>query len=265
MSLEKQLLLPISIGRVIRPPPNHLESIILQRERLFIHLCSLCLQSCIWTSHKHLIPTVQHGGGGLMIWACFAATGPGQQFNSSVYQSILESNVRPSDRQLKLGWNWVINRTMIPNTAADLQENVWKRKESRCCNDPVKVQLSTWLKYRGGTIRDLCIDKCPQTSVNWSKVVKKSGQKKSPEQRETDNVQKTSNSRLCCKRWFWKLLNHGHALTFSHTAFIYGVSFFFILCSAVRCHIAVHQRLYLSNFQFKILRNRWFSYISSFY
>ena len=28
--------------------------------------------------HKHLIPTVKHGGGGLMIWACSAATGPGQ-------------------------------------------------------------------------------------------------------------------------------------------------------------------------------------------
>ena len=52
--------------------------------------------------HKHLLPTVQHGGGGLMIWACSAATGPGHlaviesTMNSSGYQSILESNVRPS-------------------------------------------------------------------------------------------------------------------------------------------------------------------------
>jgi len=49
------------------------------------------------------------GGGGMMIWACFAATGPGHlaviksSMNSSVYQSILESNVRPSVQQLKLG------------------------------------------------------------------------------------------------------------------------------------------------------------------
>ena len=27
-------------------------------------------------------------------------------------------------------WNWVINRSMIPNAAADLRQNVWKRKES---------------------------------------------------------------------------------------------------------------------------------------
>ncbi|MEE6515924.1 hypothetical protein FKM82_025084 [Ascaphus truei] len=66
------------------------------------------------TQHISLIPTVKHGSGGVMIWACFAATGPGNlaviesTMNSSVYQSILESNVRPSVRQLKLGRNWVI-------------------------------------------------------------------------------------------------------------------------------------------------------------
>ena len=44
----------------------------------------------------------QHGGGLVLIWACFAATGPGQlavtesAINLSVYQSILESDVRPS-------------------------------------------------------------------------------------------------------------------------------------------------------------------------
>jgi len=27
--------------------------------------------------HKHVIPTVGYCGGGLMIWACSAATGPG--------------------------------------------------------------------------------------------------------------------------------------------------------------------------------------------
>ena len=59
--------------------------------------------------HKHLIPAVKHGGGGLIIWACSAATGPGHlaviesTMNSSGYQSIPESNVRPSVPQLKLG------------------------------------------------------------------------------------------------------------------------------------------------------------------
>ena len=29
------------------------------------------------SQNNHLIPTVKHGGGGLMMWACSAATGPG--------------------------------------------------------------------------------------------------------------------------------------------------------------------------------------------
>ena len=32
------------------------------------------------TAHQHqnLIPTVKYGGGGIMVWGCFAASGPGQ-------------------------------------------------------------------------------------------------------------------------------------------------------------------------------------------
>ena len=75
--------------------------------------------------HEHLIPTVKHGGGGLVIWACFAATGPGHLaviesiINSSVYQSILVSNL--SDSQNLVGIQ-SCKRTMIPNTAANLQK-----------------------------------------------------------------------------------------------------------------------------------------------
>ena len=51
--------------------------------------------------HKHLIPTVKHGGGGMMIWACFAVTGPShlavfESTMNSAYQSILELNMRSS-------------------------------------------------------------------------------------------------------------------------------------------------------------------------
>jgi len=47
--------------------------------------------------HKHLIPTVKHCSGGVMIWGCFAAGHLAvieSTMNSSVYQSILESFVR---------------------------------------------------------------------------------------------------------------------------------------------------------------------------
>lgn len=50
---------------------------------------------------------VNHGDEGVMIQACrlaFAAAVSGQStMNFSVFQTIIESNVRPSVRQLKLG------------------------------------------------------------------------------------------------------------------------------------------------------------------
>ena len=58
--------------------------------------------------HENIIPTIKYGGGNIMIWACFAASGPGQlatiqgKMNSQVYQTILQDNVRMSVRQLKL-------------------------------------------------------------------------------------------------------------------------------------------------------------------
>ncbi len=51
---------------------------------------------------KNIIPTVKYGGDSVMVWGCFAASGPGRlavingTMNSAVYQKILKDNVRPS-------------------------------------------------------------------------------------------------------------------------------------------------------------------------
>ncbi len=43
---------------------------------------------------KSIIPTVKYGGGSVMVWGCFAASGPGRlavingTMNSAVYQKI---------------------------------------------------------------------------------------------------------------------------------------------------------------------------------
>ncbi|KAK3569659.1 hypothetical protein QTP86_002643 [Hemibagrus guttatus] len=57
---------------------------------------------------KNIIPTVKYGGGSVMVWGCFADSGPGKlavingTMNSAVYQKILKENVRPSVCDLKL-------------------------------------------------------------------------------------------------------------------------------------------------------------------
>lgn len=43
--------------------------------------------------HKHLLPTVKHGGGRVIIWACFAETGLGHH---AVIELIMNSTVQDS-------------------------------------------------------------------------------------------------------------------------------------------------------------------------
>jgi len=90
-----------------------------------------------------------------------------------LYTKVLRSpsNVKPSVRQLKLGsCNWTIITRR--STAANLQENGWKRKESRCCNGPVKVQTSIQLKWLD--LKRAVHKQMPKNqSMNWSNVVKR--------------------------------------------------------------------------------------------
>ncbi|KAI3354711.1 hypothetical protein L3Q82_019199 [Scortum barcoo] len=73
---------------------------------------------------KNIIPTVKYGGGSVMVWGCFAASGPGRRavingtMNSAVYQKILKENVRPSVCDLKLKRTLVLQQEMIQNTPA---------------------------------------------------------------------------------------------------------------------------------------------------
>ena len=56
------------------------------------------------------------------------------------------------------------------------QWNRMAEKESECCNDPVKVQTSTWLKCCGGGSGELCINECLQwPSMNCRNLAKKNG------------------------------------------------------------------------------------------
>ncbi|KAK3537280.1 hypothetical protein QTP70_006990 [Hemibagrus guttatus] len=84
---------------------------------------------------KNIIPTVKYGGGSVMVWGCFAASGPGRlavingTMNSAVYQKILKENVRPSVCDLKLKQPWVLQQDNDPkHTSKSTSEWLKKNK-----------------------------------------------------------------------------------------------------------------------------------------
>ncbi len=84
---------------------------------------------------KNIIPTVKYGGGSVMVWGCFAASGPGRlavingTMNSAVYQKNLKDNVRPSVRDLKLKRTWVLQQDNYPkHTSKSTSEWLKKNK-----------------------------------------------------------------------------------------------------------------------------------------
>ncbi len=106
-----------------------------------VELFGRCVSHYIWRKSntafqkKNIIPTVKYGGGSVMVWGCFAASGPGRlavingTMNSAVYQKILKDNVRPSVRDLKLKRTWVLQQDNDPkHTSKSTSEWLKKNK-----------------------------------------------------------------------------------------------------------------------------------------
>ena len=111
--------------------------------------------------HKHLMPAAKYSGRVLVIGACSAATGPGHlaiiesAINSSVYQSIPESNMWPSVWLLKLVWKWVTQQDNDP------------KHSSKSTTECLKKKIIKALQWSSQS-PDLSLTVMLYTSMNWS-------------------------------------------------------------------------------------------------
>ena len=86
-------------------------------------------------NQKNLVPTVKHGGGSIMVWGCFAASGPGQlevlegTMDSAYYQGILDRNIKQSAKVLKLGRSWIMQQDNDPKHVSKSTKEWFKKKK----------------------------------------------------------------------------------------------------------------------------------------
>src|SRR4029434_3358513 len=70
----------------------------------------------------YIIPTVKFGGGNIMVWGCFSAYGTGKLYtievrmNGKMYRDILDKNLPPTSRIMKMKRGGHFSKTTIPNT-----------------------------------------------------------------------------------------------------------------------------------------------------
>ena len=103
---------------------------VLWSDKTKMELFGLNAKRYVWrkpnTAHqpKNTIPTVKHGGGSIMLCGCFSSAGIGalvrieRKMDGAKYGKILEENLLPSARKLKLGQKFTFQHDNDPKHTA---------------------------------------------------------------------------------------------------------------------------------------------------
>uniref|UniRef100_A0A8C7JLI9 Transposase Tc1-like domain-containing protein n=1 Tax=Oncorhynchus kisutch TaxID=8019 RepID=A0A8C7JLI9_ONCKI len=94
---------------------------------------------------EHNIPTVKHGGGSIMVWACFSSAGTGKmvkidgKMDGAKYRTILEENLMESAKDLRLGRRFVFQQDNDPKHKAKSTMEWFKNKHIQVLEWPSTV------------------------------------------------------------------------------------------------------------------------------
>ena len=90
---------------------------------------------------EHILPTVKHGGGSIMLWGCFSLAGTwklirvDQNMNGAEYRAILEENLLECAKDLRLGWRLTFQQDNNPKQP-ERQWNGLDQSTFMCYNSP---------------------------------------------------------------------------------------------------------------------------------
>ncbi len=121
-----------------------------------VELFGRCVSRYIWRKtntafhKKNIVPSVKHGGCSVMVWGCFAASGPGSlaiihvTMNSALYQKIPKENVQPSDWDLKR--TWVMQQDNDPKHTSKSTSECLKKNKIKVLEWPSQSQDSNQIE-----------------------------------------------------------------------------------------------------------------------
>ncbi len=114
---------------------------ILWSDETKIELFGLNSKRYVWrkpgTAHhlSNTVPTVKHGGGSIMLWGCFSATGTGRlvaiegKMNAAKYRDIMDENLLQSAQDLRLGRRFTFQQDNDPKHTAKITKE-WLHNNS---------------------------------------------------------------------------------------------------------------------------------------